>query len=212
MGSITAGTIVLDSSGYIRGGQTAYATGTGFWLGYTGGAYKFSIGSSTNYVRWSGSGLSIRGTLNATDLTAGTLDVARLSSGSIAAVKLGLGTWKGTSDIPAIYVHGMSFAAGATGVWRDIVTFTTRAYQNKIRFRLLTGSSGATGGDLYIRISGSGNGTMLTSNLQHETYYEGTLACSASTTYTCDFRVIGNVVNYDDVTVYEQEVASNTAI
>lgn len=63
MGSITAGTITLDTSGYIRGGQTDYNTGTGFFLGYSGGAYKLSIGDTTtsNSLTWDGSLLSING-------------------------------------------------------------------------------------------------------------------------------------------------------
>ena len=54
MGTITAGNITLDSSGYIRGGQTDYFTGSGFWLGYNTGttSYAFSIGTSTNYMKW----------------------------------------------------------------------------------------------------------------------------------------------------------------
>lgn len=64
MGSITAGTITLNTSGYIKGGQTAYDTGTGFFLGYSGGAYKFSIGtggSTTNSLTWDGTNLIVNG-------------------------------------------------------------------------------------------------------------------------------------------------------
>jgi len=64
MGSITAGNITLDSSGYIKGGQTAYDTGTGFFLGYDTDTYKFSLGDpSGNYLTWNGSILSISGAL-----------------------------------------------------------------------------------------------------------------------------------------------------
>lgn len=58
LGSITAGNITLNSSGYIKGGQTAYATGTGFFLGYDSSAYKFSIGNSSQYLTWDGSTLT----------------------------------------------------------------------------------------------------------------------------------------------------------
>ena len=62
LGSITAGNITLDTSGYIKGGQTAYDTGTGFFLGYAGGQYKFSLGSPTgNHIKWDGSQLTIFG-------------------------------------------------------------------------------------------------------------------------------------------------------
>jgi len=59
LGTITAGNITLDSSGYIKGGQTAYATGTGFFLGYSTDAYKLSIGSPTNYLKWDGTLLTV---------------------------------------------------------------------------------------------------------------------------------------------------------
>ena len=64
LGSINAGDITLDSSGFIKGGQTAYNTGTGFWLGYSSG-YKFSIGSPTgNRITWDGSALNIVGKIS----------------------------------------------------------------------------------------------------------------------------------------------------
>lgn len=63
LGSITAGNITLDTSGYIKGGQTAYATGDGFFLGYDTADFKFSIGNATNYLTWDGTSLTIRGDL-----------------------------------------------------------------------------------------------------------------------------------------------------
>lgn len=62
LGTVTAGAFVCSTSGYLRGGQTAYNTGTGFFLGYDTDAYKFSIGdASSNYVTWDGSTLEISG-------------------------------------------------------------------------------------------------------------------------------------------------------
>lgn len=69
MGSITAGNITLDSSGYIKGGQTDYTSGGGFFLGYKTDAYKLSIGNSTNSLKWNGSSLVITGEINATSGT-----------------------------------------------------------------------------------------------------------------------------------------------
>ena len=60
LGTITAGNITIDSSGYIKGGQTAYNTGIGFFLGYDTDAYKFSIGNATtDYLNWTGSKIQI---------------------------------------------------------------------------------------------------------------------------------------------------------
>ena len=43
--TIEAAGINVGNTGSIRRGQTEYDTGTGFWMGYTGG-YKFSIGAA----------------------------------------------------------------------------------------------------------------------------------------------------------------------
>lgn len=59
-----AGAITLDTNGHIKGGQTAYDTGTGFFLGYSGSAYKFSMGiggQDDNNIRWDGSKLIVNG-------------------------------------------------------------------------------------------------------------------------------------------------------
>lgn len=54
--------INTGTTGWIRGGQTGFNTGTGYFLGYSGGDYKFSIGGSKKYVKWDGNELEIRGT------------------------------------------------------------------------------------------------------------------------------------------------------
>jgi hypothetical protein len=63
---VKGGGITLQAGGAIKGGQTDYATGTGFFLGYSGGAYKFSIGSDTSYLRWTGTALSLVGDITGT--------------------------------------------------------------------------------------------------------------------------------------------------
>jgi len=52
--------------GHIRGGQTDFNTGSGFFLGYSTDDYKFSVGSSTNSLTWNGESLSINGKLATT--------------------------------------------------------------------------------------------------------------------------------------------------
>jgi hypothetical protein len=65
VGKLTSGTlgaaITGGTAGVIKFGQTAYDTGTGYWLGYTGGAYKLSIGSSSKALLWDGTNLTLRG-------------------------------------------------------------------------------------------------------------------------------------------------------
>ena len=60
--SFTGGGVDVSTTGNVRGGQTNYNTGTGFFLGYSGGAYKLSIGNPAgNRMMWDGSALSIAG-------------------------------------------------------------------------------------------------------------------------------------------------------
>lgn len=74
LGTITAGNMTLDAAGFIRGGQTAYNTGTGAWLGYDSGTYKFSLGvSNGNRLTWDGSALTIVGSINASTITGSSI-------------------------------------------------------------------------------------------------------------------------------------------
>ena len=64
MGALTSGTITLNTSGHIKGGQSGYDTGTGFFLGLSGGIHKFSIGvggSTDQILKWDGTKLVING-------------------------------------------------------------------------------------------------------------------------------------------------------
>ncbi len=63
-GLVTTGFITLGTSGNIKSGQTAYDTGTGFFLGDVSGTPKFSIGASAgNKLTWDGSALTINGSV-----------------------------------------------------------------------------------------------------------------------------------------------------
>lgn len=57
-----------DIVGSIRGGQTDYNTGTGYFLGYSAGEYKFSVGSPTSNITWNGSELLITGNMELTSV------------------------------------------------------------------------------------------------------------------------------------------------
>jgi hypothetical protein len=61
---VYAGAITIDTDGHIKGGQTAYDTGTGFFLGFSGGTYKLSLGvggQDDQNLRWDGTKLIING-------------------------------------------------------------------------------------------------------------------------------------------------------
>lgn len=66
LGTITAGNITLDSSGFLRSnGKDNYSdTTAGFFIGYDTDNYKVNIGDATQYIKWSGSSFSIAGDFN----------------------------------------------------------------------------------------------------------------------------------------------------
>ena len=64
--------ILIDGSATIKmnvkGGQTDYNTGTGYFLGLSAGDFKFSIGDqSTNYMTWDGTYLRLKGSFDVGD-------------------------------------------------------------------------------------------------------------------------------------------------
>lgn len=62
--TVTGGGITLSGGGSIKGGQSGFNSGNGFFLGYSGGAYKLSVGNSSGQnITWDGSTLGIVGNI-----------------------------------------------------------------------------------------------------------------------------------------------------
>jgi hypothetical protein len=143
LGSITAGTIVLPSGGYIRSGQTAYDTGTGFYLGNDSSTPKFSIGNSSgNKLTWDGTTLTVGGTLNhvAGDLLYQSANTTRteaaatytkkkeivVNRGGSYRIKFDLSLTLGNANTAygRIYVNGVAVGTERTKTDGTYVTYT----------------------------------------------------------------------------------------
>jgi len=76
-----AGAIIIDTAGLIRSGQTAYNTGTGWWIGNDSGTPKLSIGvgGSTPSMLWTGTDLLLNGS-----------SVSKVVDGAISDITYGL--------------------------------------------------------------------------------------------------------------------------
>ncbi len=88
-----AGSIIIDTGGLIRSGQTAYDTGTGWWLGDVSGTAKFSIGNSAgNKLTWNGTTLALTGTITASAGTVGgwTIGATTLTGGGVTLDSAGI--------------------------------------------------------------------------------------------------------------------------
>lgn len=151
--AVTGGGITLSGGGSIKGGQTAYNTGTGFFLGYdTGGTpgYKFSVGTSSgDFMVWNGSNLVIggtvtsyqfngQGTFTAVVPTSPALNIIGPLSGSVAAL-----TVAATGSRNAISVSvGTGYALTTVG---DVSC--TNVDTTKINFNNATGGSSLYAGN-----------------------------------------------------------------
>jgi len=88
--------IVLSPTGFIRGGQTAFDVGDGFFLGYSGGEYVFSVGNSVGQkLTYDGTNLFYNGNLAPNIVgTAAILDDAindlKIAEGAVTAAKTNL--------------------------------------------------------------------------------------------------------------------------
>jgi len=79
--SITSPYITLSGSGYIAGGKSSFTdTNNGFWLGYYYGNYVFSIGNSSQYLKWDGATLTVSGNIASSTITSSTITGSTLET------------------------------------------------------------------------------------------------------------------------------------
>lgn len=70
IGEINAGSLTLDTQGYLRGGQNAWNSGNGFWFGYHLGQYRLSAGNANaDRMSFDATGLQIDGALRVNSTT-----------------------------------------------------------------------------------------------------------------------------------------------
>ena len=80
MGNVTAGTLTLDQTGYVRGGATAFSAGTGFWQGYDSTAYKWRVGTpGSSRAEWNGTSFNIYDASGNLTISSGVVDYSKVS-------------------------------------------------------------------------------------------------------------------------------------
>lgn len=105
---ITAAGLDIGNAGRILGGATAPGAGTGFYLGYSAGAYQFYAGNATNSILWNGSNLAVKGIIRGTSgffgtseqnilITANGLDIGDQGRilGGVTGPNVGTGVYMG---------------------------------------------------------------------------------------------------------------------
>ncbi len=134
LGTITAGNITLPSGGFIRSGQSAYDTGTGFYLGNDSGTPKFSIGDSAgSNLTWDGTDLTIIGDILASNITGGTITGSTFMTAGSGANRVTIDSTNGLQVIDAANatqvqlnasVFGGILVTGIRGIVNDVVIDT----------------------------------------------------------------------------------------
>ena len=104
---LTAGTLTVEAAfgtgGVIKSGQTAYDTGTGFWIEHNTGTPRFSIGNSAaNKLIWDGITLAVTGTITTTAGTIGgwTIDSTSIRNSASTVMLRGAGNLAFGTNFP----------------------------------------------------------------------------------------------------------------
>lgn len=138
MGSLTAGDITLDSSGFICSSGKTYGGATaGFWMGYNVDKYKVHIGTNTEYLKWDGSNLNIKGDIV---ITGGSGIASLTDAGSLATLDE-----VGASNLNTTVISGGKIITGLLTA-TNIRTGTLRAVRVQV--------GGSTSEDIYFEDSG----------------------------------------------------------
>jgi hypothetical protein len=151
----TFGAVTVSTAGSISGGQTAYNTGTGFFLGYSGSAYKFSIGNHLGkYLAWTGSDLVINGDV---------IGTSNINVDAVSTITSASATELGGAGQPTSISASAKVAAGEKAFWITLVNM------NKV---------GGDGGLFYDmqsgEVIGGPSGTTLTKTITAPSYVSGT--------------------------------------
>ena len=133
------GDITLDSNGFVRtSGKDNYADETaGFFLGYDTDKYKLYIGDASEYLKWDGSDLTIKGSIT---ITGGSGIASLTDAGDLATLDA-----VGTSQIDTTVISGGKIITGLLTA-TNIRTGTLRS----VRIQVGAG----TDEDIYFEDSG----------------------------------------------------------
>jgi hypothetical protein len=118
--TVTQGGITMNQGGSIKGGQSAYNSGTGFFLGYDTNKYKFSIGNAgTEALTFDGTNLAVTGAITATSGSIGNSVTVGGTAASTVASEAAAGNQAADqiSLLPRADDSEWTVGTGAKGIW-----------------------------------------------------------------------------------------------
>jgi len=124
----TLGAVTIGTTGHIKGGQTAYNTGIGFFLGYETSAYKFSIGNPNGmFLRWTGNNLEYQGLSRIGGIAIYTTPGVYNTAGTYAQMLAGQAAFVVPIGVTTVYIAQLIAGGGGGGSTR-IINATTAYY------------------------------------------------------------------------------------
>lgn len=149
------GDLEISTDGAIHSGQTAYDTGTGWWIGHVGGVPKISMGSPTKGFVWNGTSFDIRGDVVATpNLASEAVTVPRFASASSTLGLPGGGAWTSMLTTAALTLPsttpGSVILTLSAGLTRAPDGGSGSFFSNSVRIlRQTSGAASGTGTEIY---------------------------------------------------------------
>lgn len=161
------GSVNVAAGGSVNSGQSAYDTGTGYWIENSAGTPRFSLGNSAgNKLTWNGTTLAITGSITASSGTIGgwtigasalTATNISLTSGAANTARVEVGTGANTGGVNSANAGtDITFWSGATHTNRatapfrataaGAVTMTSATVTGTITTSALTATGGTIGG------------------------------------------------------------------
>lgn len=87
----------ITVNGDLRGGKTGYnSAASGFWIGRDSGMYKFHIGSTNYYMKWTGTELLVSSKITASEIEASTITGSQFVVDGAGAVRGGKANYADT--------------------------------------------------------------------------------------------------------------------
>lgn len=121
LGSITSGSITFDQTSYIRGGALTFGTGSGLWMGYASGDYKWRVGTpGSSRAEWNGSAFNIYDSSGNLTISSGVVDYSKIGNktGFAALNKitaLNVSTYIESAAIRNAQIGGHIYSSNYTG-------------------------------------------------------------------------------------------------
>lgn len=111
VGELNTGTLRVDPTGFIRGGQLGYNVGNGFWMGYHVGEYRFSMGNANqDRLTFDSAGLNVQGVFRVTD----TVQTGVIANPDLSG---GYAGWYQTNGSPVAQPY-----SGTDALWGYVTT------------------------------------------------------------------------------------------